>query len=91
MQQKLLLIDANKIDEYPITIDDLYSMEYEYSEFDRIEAFDDGVEYVYADLFDIDMIMERGKTPEMDTLDYIYWELKKVHIAYQGSYLFLLE
>lgn len=71
------------INEYPedeITVEDLYNKEFEESEFDSIEILDStvgGIEYAYADLFDIDMMIERGKTPDMDTLDYIYWELEK--------------
>ncbi len=66
------------LEEYPdVMTKEIYeSQEYEEIPSDSIEALDN-IERVYADLFDIEMITERGKTPEMDTLDYIYWELKE--------------
>ena len=86
LQQRLLIEEKPKeiiIDEYPdtITAEEFYTKEYEESHFDNIEENIDetinGIEYAYANLFDTDMLIERGKTIEMDIEDYVYWETQK--------------
>jgi len=69
------LQNANLLDKTIIEklIDEIYSKEYEESVLVETDVSADYLESLHSDLFDEDLMAMRGQTPEMDILDYIYW------------------